>query len=365
MYGRYMASGHLTFVDGGTLFAVPFDLGGLAVRGTPVPVIKGVAYSPTFGFAQFAAADSGIAVYQRAGGGGQMTVARLHRGGGKTVLLAEPGHYQWPRLSPDGGRLAIAKLEGGEFRMWIHHLGSGTSTPVGSGATPVWSTDGRFVLYEDTPAGLSARRADGVTAPERLVAGNGRLIPWSFNSDGTRLAYYALADDTAADIFTVPIANDGDVLHAGRPELYRRTGAFELYPAFSPDGRWIAYGSNESGAWEIYVRSFPDDGNQVRVSHRGGRVPAWSKMSSELLYETSDHRLMVASYRIVDGTFVADPPAPWSHEQLADSIVLPAFDAAADGSVVALLPHGEQVVRADDHVTVVVDFHAHLRSNVK
>jgi serine/threonine-protein kinase len=361
MFGRYLPGGYLTFVDGGTLFAVPFDAAGLEVRGTPVPVLEGVAYSPTFGFAQFAAADTGLAVYQRAGGGGQMTVARLDRGGGKVTLLAEPGHYQWPRLSPDGRKLAIAKLEGGEFGLWIHDVATATSTRLGSAATPVWTPDGQFLLYENTPAGLFAQRTDGAVPAERLVAGNGRLIPWSFTADGTRLAYYALTDDTAADVFTVSIVGSETGLSAGQPELFRRTATFELYPTFSPDGRWIAYGSNESGSWEVYVRSFPDDGRQVRVSSRGGRVPAWSKVSAELLYETSDHRLMVAGYRIDDGSFVVDTPKPWSPEQLADSIVLPAFDLAADGTVVALIPHGEQLVGANDHVTVLVDFLEHVQ----
>ncbi len=361
MYGRYLQGGYLSFVDGGTLFAVPFDLEALEVRGTPIPVLEGIAYSPTFGFAQFAAADNGLAVYQRAGGGGRMTVARLERDGAKTALVAEPGHYQWPRLSPDGGRLAIAKLEGGEFAMWIHDVATATSTRLGRGATPVWTPDARFLLYENTPNGLFAQRVDGAMPGEVLVAGDHRFIPWSFTTDGARLAYYSVNDNTAADIFTVPIVSEAGGLRAGQPELFRRTAAFELYPSFSPDGRFIAYGSNESGSWEIYVRSFPDRGDQVRVSSRGGRVPAWSKTSPELLYETSDHRLMVARYRVENGAFVADPPTPWTQERLADSIVLPAFDLAPDGSVVALLPHGDQAAAPLDHVTVLVNFSEYLR----
>jgi serine/threonine-protein kinase len=362
MYGRYLQGGHLSYVDGGTLFAVPFDLDALAVRGTPIPVLEEVAYSPTFGFAQFAAADNGVAVYQRAGGGGRMTVARLERGGAKTALLPETGHYQWPRLSPDGRKLAIAKLEGGEFVMWIHDLSTATSTRLGRGATPVWTPDARFLLYENTPNGLFAQRTDGAMPGELLVAGNHRLIPWSFTTDGGRLAYYSVNDETAADIFTVPIVFDPAGPRAGQPELFRRTGAFELYPTFSPDGRWIAYGSNESGSWEVYVRSFPDRGDQVRVSSRGGRVPAWSKTSPELLYETSDHRLMVATYRVANGAFIADPPTPWSQQRLADSIVLPAFDLAPDGSAVALLPQGDQAAAPLDQVTVLVNFLEHLRT---
>jgi serine/threonine-protein kinase len=361
MYGRYVSSGHVVYVDGGTLFAAPFDLETLSIRGTPVPVLERVAYSPTHGFAQYAVSASGAAVYQRAGGGGQMTVARL-TSGGTSALLADPAHYQWPRLSPDGERLAIGKLEGGDFDIWIHDLATATGTRLVRGATPIWTPDGRFVLFENTPLGLFAQRVDGASPAERLVSGAGRLIPWSFNADGTRLAYLAFDDDTGADIWTVSVTNEHGTLRAGQPAVFRRTKTYEIYPTFSPDGRWLAYGSNESGSWEVYVRSFPDDGNQVRVSSRGGRVPAWSRSAPEIFYETTDHRLMVANYRVTNGAIEIDTPRLWSERQLADTIVLPAFDLAADGrSVVALLPHEEHNAAPTDHVTVIVNFLDHLR----
>jgi hypothetical protein len=110
------------------------------------------------------------------------------------------------------------------------------------------------------------------------------------------------------------------------------------------------------------VRSFPDDGNQVRVSSRGGRAPAWSRTAPEIFYETNDHRLMVASYRVQHGAIEIDAPRSWSERQLADTIVLPAFDLAPDGrSVVALLPHEEHKVAPADHVTVIVNFLDQLR----
>jgi serine/threonine-protein kinase len=361
MYARYVSSGHIVYVDGGTLFAAPFDLETLKIRGTPVPVLDRVAYSPTHGFAQYAVSASGAAVYQRAGGGGHMTVARLAPDG-VSALLADPAHYQWPRLSPDGQRLAIGKLEGGDFDIWIHDIATATGTRLVRGATPIWTPDARFVLFENTPLGLFAQRVDGASPAEPLVSGAERLIPWSFNADGTRLAYYAFVDDTGADIWTVSIAHENGTLRAGQPEVFRRTKAYETYPTFSPDGRWLAYGSNESGSWEVYVRSFPDDGNQVRVSTRGGRVPAWSRTAPEIFYETNDHRLMVASYRVKNGAIEIDPPRSWSERQLADTIVLPAFDLAADGrSVVALLPYDEHEVARADHVTVIVNFLDQLR----
>jgi Tol biopolymer transport system component len=288
-------------------------------------------------------------------------VARL-TSGGTSALLADPAHYQWPRLSPDGQRLAIGKLEGGDFDIWIHDLATATGTRLVRGATPIWSPDARFVLFENTPLGLFAQRVDGASPAERLVSGAGRLIPWSFNADGTRLAYCAFDDDTGADIWTVSVTNENGTLRAGQPEVFRRTKMYEIYPTFSPDGRWVAYGSNESGSWEVYVRSFPDDGNQVRVSSRGGRVPAWSKTAPEIFYETTDHRLMVADYRVINGAIEIDTPRLWSERQLADTIVLPAFDLAADGrSVVALLPHEEHNAAPTDHVTVIVNFLDRLR----
>jgi eukaryotic-like serine/threonine-protein kinase len=135
----------------------------------------------------------------------------------------------------------------------------------------------------------------------------------------------------------VPVESTDAGLRAGDPTPFRRTPAFEVYPSFSPDGRWIAYGSNESGSWEVYVRAFPDDGHQVQLSVRGGRIPAWSRATQELFYETDDHRIMVVDYAVEDDAFVPAVPRAWSPKRLGDTGVIANFDVAGDGRSVAAL----------------------------
>ena len=142
----------------------------------------------------------------------------------------------------------------------------------------------------------------------------------------------------------------------GRAHAFYGTNVYETYPRFSPDDRWIAYGSNSSGIWEVYVRAFPDDGHEVRVSTHGGRIPAWARGGGELLYATNDHRLMVASYAVANSRFVPSPPRSWSPVVLADTSVLANFDLAPDGRVLALLPAGDEAEPAHDHATLVLNF---------
>jgi len=207
---------------------------------------------------------------------------------------------------------------------------------------------------------IDVERSD---APRRLSTSATIQVPWSLAPGGRRLAYYELNPRTGFDLWTVPVLASDTGMALGDPEPFVRTGAFEVYPAFSPDGRWIAYSSNESGRYEIYVRSFADSGAAARVSMQGGRVPVWARTASELLFQTDGQRVMAASYHIDDGKFVAEVPRQWTPQTLGDAGVLPTFDVASDGErLVALLPAG----RAEDwqsrnHVTVVLNFHEEVR----
>jgi serine/threonine-protein kinase len=151
-------------------------------------------------------------------------------------------------------------------------------------------------------------------------------------------------------------------LHAGEPQLYLRTPAYEVYPSFSPDGRWLAYSSNESGTWQVYVRRFPDDGSKVLVSDGGGRVPRWSPNGRDLFYGTDDQRLMVVRYGTRGGSFVPERPRPWTRVRLADTGVLPNYDVApTDGRVLALVPADSAASRPENEVTVMTGFFEELR----
>jgi Tol biopolymer transport system component len=358
-YGRYLTSGHLIYIDRGNLYAAPFDLARLALAGTPQRVIDNVALSTLFGYAQLAVADNGTLVYKRDDGGMSRMMWLDPSGGAPTLAVEEPGRYLWPRLSPDGKQVAVAAMEVSDHDVWVYDLGAGTRRRIAEGpgnqGAPAWTPDGRFVVFNDSSAaGVFAVRADSAAPAELLLPGV--RVPWSFSPDGKRFAFHEMSNTSGFDLASAAVDVRDDKLHASDSAVFFGTKMFETYPTFSPDGQWIAYTSNESDVWEVYVRPFPGDGREIRVSTRGGRIPAWSKATSELIFETSDHRLMVASYRIEDGNFVASTPREWSPHTLVDTGVLANFDVAPDGRVLALLPLEPNSREQRNSVTLALNF---------
>ena len=228
-------------------------------------------------------------------------------------------------------------------------------------AFALWSPDSRFVVMGDA-TGIAWAQADGAE-PQSLLRGGTIQLPWSFTPNGDRLAYHQLNPASAFDLWTVPIRSDDHGLHAGTPEPYLRSVSYEVFPAFSPDGRWLAYGSNEGGPSEVYVRRFPNDGSNTRVSSGGARAPRWSRNGRDLFYGTDDGRLMVVRYRTNGDSFVAEAPRQWGHVRLADTGVLPNYDLAADGARVIGLVSAPTTVpsQTENHVTVILNFFGEMR----
>jgi eukaryotic-like serine/threonine-protein kinase len=357
-FGRYLAGGYLAYVNQATLYAVRFDPSTLTVQGAPVPMLDDVAYSPLFGHAQLDVARTGLLVYRRGVESRRSTVQWIDRTGRTTPLLSTPGRYGWPRLSTDGQRLALTTYQSGIASIAIHDSSASETTRVTTGPGDytglTWLPGG--LLAFGGADGLGWARSAGATGTGSLLPGRVARTPWSVTPDGRRLAYYERSADTGFDLWTAPLLA-GDRPGLGQPEPFLRTRAFEVYPAFSPDGQWIAYASNESGAWEIYVRHFPDDDRKVRVSTSGGVVPAWSPNGRELLYRTDANQLMVAPYRLAGGAFRAEPPRLWSSQVLADTGVLPNFAIGGDGErIAALVPAPGPTPQSPNHVTIMLGF---------
>lgn len=364
-FGRYLTSGHLTYVNQGTLYAMPFDLEQLAVHGVAVPVLNDVSYSPLFGYAQVDVSETGTLVYRKGAESGLSVVDWIDRAGKRTPLLAKPGRYAWLRLSPDGRRLAVTATESGTGSILLYDIQKGETTRItnrpGDYTGLTWLRDGASLLFGGAggmawiPTNRSADSTD-------LMNVRVNQTPWSVAPDG-RLAYYERTPETGFDLWTVGLATRAAGLELDTPEPFLQTRAFEVYPSFSHDGRWISYASNESGAWEVYVRRFPDDGTKVRVSSSGGSVPRWSSNGRELLYRTEAQQIMVVTYTSNGGTFVSTAPRPWTQQRLADTGVLPNFDTAPDGErVLALMPAARpEEQQSVNHATFVLNISEEIR----
>jgi serine/threonine-protein kinase len=363
-FGRYLPDGYLTYINQGTLYAVRLNLSTFSIDGTPVPLLDDVAYSPLFGYAQADVSRTGMLVYRRGSEGNHSVINWIDRTGRTTSFLSTPGRYGWMRLSPDGQRLALTTHESGIASISVYDVTTAEMTRVtarpGEYTGLTWMPGGNLAF--GGAAGLGWVQSAGAMDSAPLMAVKTAQTPWSISPDGKRIAYYERSSETGFDLWTVPVVGTDTGPRLGRPEPFLRTRAFEVYPSFSPDGRWIAYASNESGTWEIYVRRFPDRGTKVRVSASGGVVPYWSPNGHELLYRTDANRVMVASYKAAGESFTASEPRPWSSHTLADTGVLPNFAVDASGErIIALMSTPPGNPQSSNHVTIILNFAEEVR----
>jgi Tol biopolymer transport system component len=329
----------------------------------------GYTLSPQSGSAQFDFSQSGTLVYRSGGavGSGQLVTLQWLDETGKTQPLpAKPGRFNQTRLSPDGKFLALTidSESGTDIYTYDWQRDAMTRLTFGGGtfSYPAWSSDGRYIAFlSDT--GMLWTRADGSSKPQPLTQSKNIQYPLSFSPDGKRLAFVE-----SGGTWTLPIENQGGQMQAGRPELFLQTssvgGAF--LPAFSPDGRWIAYTSIESGKAETFVRAFPDKGGRWQISNSGGLMPIWSQNGHELFYETEDRQIMVVTYQVKGDSFIADKPRLWADKRLAVTGSVLNFDITPDGKrLVVLMPvEGADEQKAQNHVTFLLNFFDELRRRV-
>jgi serine/threonine-protein kinase len=362
-FGRYLASGHLTYIDKGTLFAVPFDADRLEVHGTPTAVLEHVAYSTAWGYPELDVSRTGTLVYRSSRSSKDLvTVHWLDELGNTSPLLPVPGNYSFPTLSPDGDRLAI--ISAGDI--WVYELERGSMIRLtfgGGYGFPVWTTDGRYLVFRG-PRGMLWTRANGTGQPEVLTRSSNPQNSQSFTPDGKQLAFVEIAPASGADIWTLPVESTGSGLRAGKPEVFLQTRFNERSPAFSPDGRWLAYFSNESGDYRVYVESFPHKGGKRQVSPDGNGYPMWSRNRKDLFFlQYRASQLMAVSYKSRGDSFVTDEPRVWA-KQVAWFHATKSYESAPDGKrIVVLLP---AVTREEpyDRLIFLLNFFDELRRRV-
>jgi eukaryotic-like serine/threonine-protein kinase len=277
--------GHLIYVNHARLFAIPFNLEKLETRGTAVPVLDNLASDTSGGSGQLSFSRTGTLVYRKARGTAlrMTTLQWVDATGRHDPLRAKPDAYLSLALSPDGKRVALTVNEGASMDVWICDPQRDAITRLTFGGMfydyPAWSPDGQYVVFSRIGGGIFQVRADGAGELQALTESKTTQLPWSFTPDGERLAYVEVAGNN--QIWTVPLGEHGGKLKAGKPEQFLKSSFADEAPSFSPDGRWLAYHSNESGKNEVYVRGFPPassgQGGKWQISNSGGTTPHWSR----------------------------------------------------------------------------------------
>ena len=370
-YGRYLASGHVLYMYEGTLFAVPFDLERLRQAGPAVPVLEGVANNVGSSAAQLAFSNRGTLVFSM--GEGVTTnqpIQWLDRDGNMRSLRAAPSGYANIRFSPDGGRLSMDIQEAGQRDVWVYewarHTMSRLTFDPHSDTFPVWTPDGQRLAFASARGGtlnVFWQRADGTGEAQRLTESANLQVPTSWHPNGRLLALHELNPARNDwDIKVLPMEGDeASSWKPGKPTPFLSSPFTERDSAFSPDGRWLAYASNESGRFEVYVRPFPGPGGKWQVSDDGGMHPTWSRGGRELLYWDQE-RLLTAAYAVEGDSLRFERPRSWSPARIPLRAVNRTFDLHPDGQrVAAVRAAGEEREFKRDHVTLILDFGDELR----
>jgi hypothetical protein len=336
---RYVPTGHLVFLRQGTLMVVPFDLGRHEVTGQPVPAIANImqtlnvtdSYFNTAA-GQFSLSDSGWLVYAEGGilPDQQNSLVWVDHKGGAEPIASFKAPFFAPRLSPDGQRIVYTTF-GRQWQAWVYDLNRGTTsrlTNEGKVTFVTWTPDGKRVAFGWLKSGqfnLYWIPADGSSATERLTTSDHYQSPGSWSPDGATLAFVEDHPDTGWDILVLD-------LRSRRITTFLNSQAGEGWPEFSPDGRWMAYGSNESGRFEVYVRPYPGPGGKWLISQEGGVEPLWARNGKQLFYRSTDGgQVWVVDVRTEGGFSPSKPRILFKAPGLGPGGPIRSWDLSLDG----------------------------------
>jgi serine/threonine-protein kinase len=304
---RYSRSGHIVYARGGSLYAAPFDEQRLEVTGSPFKVVEGVFMSTNTGAAHFDISSAGALAYLAGKPeGGERTLVWVDRHGKPTPLPLAPRSYVFPRISPDGRQLAF-EIEGVNHDLYTYDPDRNVTTKIttdGLSHAPVWTPDGKHIAFRSWKAGTMTMwwmPSDRSGPEERLNTIGERQSVVSFSPDGRYISFNQMDTGiTGNDIWILPMQGDR------KPQPFAKSRFSEGSARFSPDGRWVAYCTDEPGENEIYVEPWPGPGPRIQVSSEGGSDPIWSRNGKELFYRKGDKMMVVAV--TTQPTFSASKP---------------------------------------------------------
>ena len=379
---RYVDTGHLVYMKSGTLMAVPFDAGSMRVTGAPVALIEGVMHAVNAAngndeteVGQFAIAKSGTLVYASGGivPNRKVTLTWVDRHGAAQPLAGATGRaFYDPRLSPDARLIATAiRREGSrDTDVWVYDIERGTTTRLtrDGGSYPQWSPDGSRIVYayaKNSAANLYLVNADGSGKPERLTTSDIPQTPTSWSRGANTIVFIQRPTPDTFGIYVLPM--DGPL--ARKPSLFLESRDAMWFPELSPDGRWMAYVSAESGRSEVYAQPYPGPGPKVQISTAYGSEPIWTARGRELLFRGATPTTMPTLTAAIDSftPFRAGIPRVLFEAKNGEydrTVPNRAWDATADGQRLLLVkvdPTGDRPVTS---LPVVLNWTDELKRRV-
>jgi Tol biopolymer transport system component/predicted Ser/Thr protein kinase len=364
-YPSYAPTGHLVYAQAGTLMAVSFDPRRLAVTGASVPMLESVLQSPTSGVVQYSFSNTGSVAYVP---GGLQAVQRklvwVDRKGTEQPLPTPSHPYRTPRLSPDGRRVVVAISDQLGDHIWLYDLTRDTLTRLTfegtTNSTPIWTPDGKRITFGSTRGGSSAsdafwQPADGSGSAEALTMfRENRHNMGSWSPDGQVLSFEEINPVTRRDVWVYTLSDR-------KAHPFLNTQFNETAPEFSPDGHWLAYASDESGRYEIYVQPYPGPGGKWQISTEGGTEPRWTR-DGEIFYR-SGTKMMAVDTKLKP-TFSADKPKMLFEGQYVPSLAtMHNYDVSQDGQRFLMVKDSDQATLSTQ-INVVLNWFEELKRRV-
>jgi Tol biopolymer transport system component len=357
----YAPPGYLLFVRGGSLLAQPFDAAKLSFTADPIPVAEEIGMNAGSSYHAFAVSEAGMLVY-RVGGLAARSLTWFDRAGRQVAVLGKPGEITNPEISPDGKKVVFERepSQGSTAELWAMDLARETQARLTFGSTdefePIWSPDGSrifFASFRDESVSIFVKDASGAAGEEALLTTHTMKDLMDVSRDGRFLAFCEESPETQLDLMVMPLTGDRT------PRPFAKTRFVECQARFSPDSKWLAYASDETGRSEVHVQSFPGPGGKWQISTNGGGQPQWSRDGKEIFYMGFNGSIMVTPIETRGDAIEPGTPVRITDTGLGFSTVRNHYSVSPDGQrILVSLRAGNTV---SPPMTVVLNWTADLK----